>query len=90
MHSFLANHSLTQSELRKALYLGDIPYVAGLFRNTYWSDQETDLVMSVTPEIVQPLPSNGQVYLPTHRPDMTPEEVKTEPIEPPDASRPRF
>jgi pilus assembly protein CpaC len=78
------------AEVQKVPYLGDIPYVAGLFRNTYWSDQETDLVMSVTPEIVQPLPSNGQVYLPTHRAEMTAEEIKTKRIEPPDPARPRF
>ncbi len=71
-------------------YLGDIPYVAGLFSNTYWSDKETDLVMSVTPEIVRPLPPSGQVYLPTGRSDLTPEEIKTQTLEPPDAARPRF
>jgi pilus assembly protein CpaC len=78
------------SQIQKVPYLGDIPYVAGLFRNTYWSDQETDLVMSVTPEIVRPLPPSGQVYLPTGRSDLTPEEIKTQPLEPPDAARPRF
>jgi Flp pilus assembly secretin CpaC len=78
------------SQVQKVPYLGDIPFVSGFFRNTYWLDQETDLVMSVTPEIVQPLPAGGQVLLPTHRSDPTPEEIKTKPIEPPDASRPRF
>ncbi len=78
------------SQVQKVPYLGDIPYVAGLFRNTYWSDKETDLVMSVTPEIVRPLPTSGQVYLPTGRSDLTPEEIKTQTIEPPDAARPRF
>ena len=78
------------SQVQKVPYLGDIPYVAGLFRNTYWSDKETDLVMSVTPEIVRPLPPSGQVYLPTGRSDLTPEEIKTQTIEPPDAARPRF
>lgn len=78
------------SQVQKVPYLGDVPYLSGLFRNTYWQDQESDLVMSVTPEIVQPLPSGGQVYLPTHRSDLTPEEIRTKPIEPPDASRPRF
>jgi pilus assembly protein CpaC len=78
------------SQVQKVPYLGDVPFVSGLFRNTYWQDQETDLVMSVTPEIVQPLPSGGQVFLPTHRGDLTPEEIKTKRIEPPDASRPRF
>jgi len=78
------------SQVQKVPYLGDIPYLAGLFRNTYWSDQETDLVMSVTPEIVRPLPPTGQVYLPTGRGDLTPDEIKTQRLEPPDAARPRF
>jgi pilus assembly protein CpaC len=78
------------SQVQKVPYLGDVPFLSGLFRNTYWQDQESDLVMSVTPEIVQPLPSSGQVFLPTHRGDLTPEEIKTKRIEPPDASRPRF
>ena len=78
------------SQIQKVPYLGDVPFVSGLFRTTYWQDQETDLVMSVTPEIVQPLPSGGQVFIPTHRSDLTPDEIKTKRIEPPDASRPRF
>ena len=45
----------------KVPYLGDIPYAGAIFRNTNWQDQETDLVMSVRPEIVGPLPPNGQV-----------------------------
>ena len=78
------------SEVQKVPYLGDIPWVRGLFRTTSWSDKETDLVMSVTPEIVRPLPAGGQVYLPTSRGEMTQEEIKTDPISPPDAARPRF
>ncbi|HXN13578.1 MAG TPA: hypothetical protein VN865_10760, partial [Candidatus Acidoferrales bacterium] len=78
------------SQVQKVPYLGDIPYVAGLFRNTSYSDQETDLVMSVTPEIVRPLPPTGQVYLPTGRGDLTPDEIKTVPLYPEDAARPRF
>ena len=78
------------SQVQKVPYLGDVPYVAGLFRTTYWSDKETDLVMSVTPEIVQPLPPSGQVYLPTGRSELTPDEIKTRTLEPPDVARPRF
>ena len=40
----------------KVPYLGDMPYAGGLFRTTSYSDQKTDLVMSVTPQIVAPLP----------------------------------
>jgi pilus assembly protein CpaC len=76
--------------IQKVPYLGDIPFAGGLFRNTAWTDTETDLVMSVTPEIVRPLPSGGQVYLPTARPPLTTEEIKTERIATPDAARPRF
>jgi pilus assembly protein CpaC len=78
------------SEVQKVPYLGDIPLIRGFFRTTYWSDKETDLVMSVTPEIVRPLPNGGQVFLPTNRGNMTYDEIKTKPIDPPDASRPRF
>jgi Flp pilus assembly secretin CpaC len=78
------------SQVQKVPYLGDIPYVSGLFRNTAWSNKESDLVMSVTPEIVRPLPPTGQVYLPTGRGELTPEEIETKRIEPPDAARPRF
>jgi len=76
--------------IQKVPYLGDIPYAGGLFRNTEWDDTETDLVMSVTPNIVRPLPSGGQVYLPTSRPPLSTEEVKTEHTTTPDAARPRF
>ena len=78
------------SEVQKVPYLGDIPLVRGLFRTTYWSDKETDLVMSVTPEIVRSLPEGGQVFLPTNRGSMTYDEIKTKALDPPDASRPRF
>jgi len=76
--------------IQKVPYLGDLPYAGALFRNTDWTDSETDLVMSVTPEIVRPLPSGSQVYLPTARPPLSPEEVKTERTDMPDAGRPRF
>jgi pilus assembly protein CpaC len=78
------------SEVQKVPYLGDIPWVSGLFHTTSWSDKETDLMMCVTPEIVRPLPAGGQVYLPTNRGELTSSEIKTEPINPPDAARPRF
>jgi Flp pilus assembly secretin CpaC len=78
------------SQVQKVPYLGDIPWVKGLFRTTSYSDQESDLVMSVTPQIIQPLPQGGQVFLPTNRGELSADEIKTKPIEPPDAARPRF
>ena len=68
------------AEVQKVPYLGDIPFVSGLFHTTSWSDNETDLIMCVTPEIVRPLPAGGQVYLPTNRGESTPDEIKTERI----------
>jgi len=76
--------------IQKVPYLGDVPYLGGLFKNTEWDDTETDLVMSVTPQIVRPLPSGSQVYLPTSRPPLTNEEVKTERTATENAARPRF
>ena len=74
----------------KVPYLGDIPYVRGLFRNTSYNNSQTDLVMTVTPQIVAPLPSNGRAALPTDRGPMNFEEIKTRRVYPQDAGRPRF
>ncbi|MGB6552688.1 MAG: pilus assembly protein N-terminal domain-containing protein [Candidatus Binataceae bacterium] len=75
--------------VNKVPYLGDVPYLGGLFRTTSHTTQETDLVMSVTPQIVRPLPEGAQVELP-HGSRLAPEDIKTREIIPPDASRPRF
>jgi pilus assembly protein CpaC len=74
----------------KVPYLGDLPYAGALFRNTSWEDSETDLVMSVTPQIVGALPPNARVFEPSERPPMTEEEVRTKRLTTPDAARPRF
>ena len=46
--------------------------------------------MSVTPEVVQPIPSNGEVALPIERGPMTAEEIRTHRLKQTDVSRPRF
>jgi pilus assembly protein CpaC len=74
----------------KVPYLGDMPYAGSLFRSTSYNDQKTDLVMSVTPQIVAPLPGNGEVSLPIDRGPLTTDEIRTERVYPSDASRPRF
>jgi Flp pilus assembly secretin CpaC len=69
----------------------DVPYLGVFFKHTYWSHDKTELVMSVTPEIVKPLPPGGEVAVPTERQGpLTPEQVETKPLDRPDASRPRF
>ena len=77
-------------QVDKVPYLGDLPFAGGLFRNTGYTDQKTDLVMSVTPEIVAPLPPGGQVFMPVNRGPLSTEEIRTKAVYPPDASRPRF
>jgi hypothetical protein len=47
-------------------------------------------VMSVTPQIVSPLPYNGQVSLPSSAPQMTSESIRTRRVYPLDITRPRF
>src|SRR5579863_1967324 len=79
-----------KTQIQKVPYMGDLPYLGGLFRNTAYSNSETDLVMSVTPQIVQPLPDGASVYNPTSAPDMTHEQVETRRLEQHDVSRPRF
>jgi pilus assembly protein CpaC len=79
-----------KTQIQKVPYLGDMPYLGGLFRNTSYSNTETDLVMSVTPQIVQPLPDGASVYNPTSVPDLTTEQIETRRLAQPDATRPRF
>jgi Flp pilus assembly secretin CpaC len=76
--------------INKVPYVGDIPYVGGLFRTTSYQNTETDLVMSVTPQIVRALPEGGSVYNPTSVPELTPEQIETRRLAQPDATRPRF
>lgn len=76
--------------IQKVPYLGDVPYLGGLFRNTTWQDQESDLVMAVTPQIVTPLPAGGQVFVPSQRAPLSPRDIKTQRTSTPDAGRPRF
>jgi pilus assembly protein CpaC len=78
------------TEVQKVPYLGDIPYVGGLFRNTSYNNAETDLIISVTPQIVRPLPDGASVYNPTSVPELTHDEIETRRLAQPDASRPRF
>jgi len=79
-----------RATVKKVPYLGDVPYVGGLFRSTYYDHVKTELVMSVTPRIVGAIPPGGQVALPTDRGSFTTEEIRTEVLDSADPSRPRF
>jgi Flp pilus assembly secretin CpaC len=78
------------AHVTKTPYVGDIPYIGALFKSTSYQDQSSDLVMAVTPQIVNPIPPNGQPVLPTDRPQFTAEDLRTRRIVPEDASRSRF
>jgi Flp pilus assembly secretin CpaC len=79
-----------KSTVNKVPYLGDLPYLGSLFRTTGFENDETDLVMSVTPQIVRPLPEGAQIYDPYQAPEMTTEQLRTRALAQPDAARPRF
>jgi pilus assembly protein CpaC len=74
--------------VNKVPYLGDIPFAGALFRNTGFSNIKTELVMSVTPEIVGALPPGTQVRYPDR--SMTRDDTTTRRMSTPDVARPRF
>jgi pilus assembly protein CpaC len=79
-----------KTNINKVPYLGDVKYLGGLFRTTSYTNTETDLVMSVTPQIVRPLPDGAAVYNPTSVPELTHDQIETRRLAQPDATRPRF
>jgi pilus assembly protein CpaC len=83
----LLQHNKTQT-IDKVPYLGDIPWAGALFRTTNYQDTKTELVMSVTPQIVGALRSGDQVMYPDKM--LTAEDTKTQRLSEPDVSRPRF
>jgi Flp pilus assembly secretin CpaC len=76
-------------DVRGIPYLQDIPIAGFVFRNTNYTDEVTELMVVVTPHIVNPLGPDETVPLPTDRPPLTMEEVRTKP-EPEKAGRPRL
>jgi len=81
-------HTKTQT-VNKVPYLGDIPYLgAALFSVKGFQDTKTELVMTVTPQIVGALPAGAEVQYPVQ--DLTAQDIKTQRLDTPDVSRPRF
>lgn len=79
-----------QSEVRKTPYLGDVPYLGYLFKHTYYNRNKSELVITVTPQIVRPISAGLRVGLPTDRGPLSPEEIRTRSLSQPDASRLRL
>jgi pilus assembly protein CpaC len=62
-----------QKQVSKIPILGDIPILGALFRSTRYSNNETELMVMVTPKIVRPLNKDEIPALPTET--MKPEET---------------
>jgi pilus assembly protein CpaC len=62
-----------QRQVSKIPLLGDIPILGALFRSTRYSNNETELMVMVTPKIVRPLNKDEIPALPTET--MKPEET---------------
>jgi len=60
-------------KISKIPLLGDIPILGALFRSTRYSNDETELMVMVTPKIVRPLNKGEIPTLPTER--MDPKDV---------------
>ncbi|OYV98450.1 MAG: hypothetical protein B7Z62_03800, partial [Deltaproteobacteria bacterium 37-65-8] len=60
-------------QVSKVPLLGDIPILGALFRSTRYQNNETELVMLVTPKIIRPYEKGATPPLPTDR--VTPEEI---------------
>ncbi len=65
-----------QRQVSKIPLLGDIPILGALFRSTRFSNNETELMVMVTPKIVRPLNKDEIPALPSER--MNPEETSAD------------
>ena len=67
-----------QKQVTKIPLLGDIPILGALFRSTRYINNETELMVMVTPKIVRPLNKDEIPALPTET--MKPEETSPDMI----------
>jgi len=79
-----------QQQVNKVPYMGDIPFAGALFRNTSYSRIKTELMMTVTPQLVRPIPKGAVVARPSDEGGLSYEEVRTRSLSEPDPSRPRL
>jgi pilus assembly protein CpaC len=80
--------NIRREQVRGVPYLQDIPVAGYVFRNTSYFNELTELVVVVTPRVVQPMAPGEELTLPTDREPMTNEEIRTKP-DPAEATRPR-
>jgi pilus assembly protein CpaC len=74
-------------EEQKVPYVGDIPYLGALFRRTSFNRTRSELLILVQPKVVRE--EAGEPALPTARPPLSRDEVRTRPTPNP-VSRPRL
>jgi pilus assembly protein CpaC len=55
----------SSNQIQRFPWLGDIPILGALFRSTSFQHNESELVIIVTPYIVQPVAQAGELRLPT-------------------------
>lgn len=79
----------TLEEVRGIPYLMSIPYLGYIFRQTTYVSKVTELLVVVTPRLIQAIPPGQQVTSPTERGPLTEGEIRTKP-EPEESSRPRI
>jgi pilus assembly protein CpaC len=69
-------------------YLMNIPALGYIFRNTSYDREKTELLIIVTPKLASPLAPGTDLALPTDRPPLQYNEIKTQP-NPAEVTRPR-
>jgi Flp pilus assembly secretin CpaC len=75
--------------VRGVPYLKDIPGLRYIFATTLYQDEVIELMVVVTPYVVEPLPEGLQLALPTDRGPLTHDDVRTR-EEDAEAARPRI
>jgi pilus assembly protein CpaC len=66
----------TQKQVSQIPLLGDIPILGALFRSTRFQNNETELMVMVTPKVVRPLTKDEIPVLPSER--MNPKELNSD------------
>ncbi len=69
-------------------YLQDIPVAGYVFRHTLYTDDVTELLITVTPRLVAPLKPGTELAMPTEHPPLTYDDIRTKP-DPAEVTRPR-
>jgi pilus assembly protein CpaC len=79
----------TSESEEKVPYLGDVPLLGRAFRRTVFNSSRTELLMAVKPAVARGAGELAVKRLPTDRPPLSHEEVRTKP-NPHEVTRPRI